>query len=78
MKMPRADVARIVRDMLSHPRYQVEDADLFREAVEIFESAVVEFADVVALTDARHSNCPLYTFDRKLARMSGARAVELR
>jgi predicted nucleic-acid-binding protein len=77
MKVLRADIVQMSYGMLDHPRYQVEGAAQFREALEIFESASVEFADAVALTDARHLECPLYTFDRKLARLAGTQLMGL-
>jgi predicted nucleic acid-binding protein len=48
---------------------------LICEALEIFSVSNVEFADALALVDARNAECPLYTFDRKLARLEGVRDV---
>lgn len=69
---PRKEVVRIARELLEHPRYQIENQDRLGEALVIFAESNVDFADAVALADARHVRCVLYTFDRKLAKLDGA------
>jgi predicted nucleic-acid-binding protein len=71
-KASRMEVTRVARELLDHPLYHVEQTDLLREALEVFADSNVDFADAIALTDARRANIPLHTFDRKLARLSGA------
>ena len=72
---PRREVARIARELLEHPRYQIENREPLNEALAIFTGSNVDFADAVALTDARHTQCVLHTFDRKLAKLDGAVVV---
>jgi predicted nucleic-acid-binding protein len=72
---PRKEVARIARELLEHPRYQIEAQELLSEALVIFASSNVDYADAVALADARQAQCTLHTFDRKLAKLNGAMLV---
>jgi predicted nucleic-acid-binding protein len=69
---PRKEVARIARELLEHPRYQVENQRQLNAALEIFARSNVDYADAVALADARQMQCALHTFDRKLAKLDGA------
>ncbi len=72
---PRKEVARIALELLEHPRYQIENQDRLNAALSIFAGSNVDFADAVALTDARHVQCILHTFDKKLAKLSGVALV---
>lgn len=72
---PRKEVTRIARKLLEHPRYQVENHKQLSAALEIFSRSNVDYADAVALADARGVQCILHTFDRKLAKLDGAMIV---
>ena len=72
---PRKEVVRIARELLEHPRYQIENQDRLSAALATFAASNVDFADAVALADARHVQCVLHTFDRKLAKLDGADLV---
>jgi len=71
-KASRAEVSRVACELLDHPHYHVEQTDLLREALVIFADSNVDFADAIALADARRANVLLHTFDKKLARLDGA------
>lgn len=71
----RKEVARIALELLEHPRYQVENQDQLNAALTIFTTGNVDFADAVALADARQVRCVLHTFDKKLAKLDGAELV---
>ena len=71
----RKEVARIARELLDHPSYQIENHKQLSAALAIFESSNVDYADAVALADARQMQCALHTFDRKLAKLDGAVVV---
>ena len=72
---PRKDVARVAAMLVEHPKYRVQDAALFEAAITRFAAGNIDFADAVALEHAARSNAVLHTFDRKLARLDGAHAV---
>ena len=71
----REHVAEVAAQLLSHPRYGVEGAAELEAALAIFAAENVEFADALALADARAVGCPLCTFDRKLAKLRGVELV---
>jgi len=71
----RMQVARVARLLLEHPKYRVRSADLLAGAVARYERAGIDFADAIALEDARSERTVLHTFDRKLARQDGAQLV---
>jgi predicted nucleic-acid-binding protein len=72
----RDEVSRIARELLDHPRYQVEGSDSLGRALEIFSTSGVDFGDAVALADARFAAVGLHTFDRRLAKLPDATLVE--
>lgn len=70
-KASRREVTRIATKVLNHPLYQIEGAAQLQAALDIFSGTNVDFADAVALADARSTSCALYTFDRRLAKLDG-------
>ena len=74
-RAPRKEVVRIARELLEHPRYEIENADQLGAALKIYAASNVDFADAVALADARQVGCVLHTFDRRLAKLNGAALV---
>ena len=71
----RGEVSRIARELLDHPRYEIEARGELGQALEIFSTSTVDFADAVALADARRVGVVLHTFDRRLAKLPGAGGV---
>ena len=72
---PRKEVARVAALLLRHPKYRIQDANLFEAAIARFAASHIDFADAVALEHAAGNGVVLHTFDRKLARLEGAKAV---
>jgi predicted nucleic-acid-binding protein len=72
----RDEVSRIARELLDHPRYQIESGDHLRQASEIFSTNNIDFADAVALADARRARVGLHTFDRRLAKLPDATILQ--
>jgi len=68
----RSEVSRIGRELLDHPRYQIEGSDELNQSLEIFSTSNIDFADAVALADARRKGVVLHTFDRRLAKLPDA------
>lgn len=68
----RKQVARVASEMLSHPKYRIQDSRLFESAIACFGASNIDFADAVALEHARSLGIDLYTFDKKLAALDGA------
>lgn len=72
----RDEVARVARELLDHPRYQIGASDELSQALEIFSTNSIDFADAVALADARRAGVGLHTFDRRLAKLPDATIVQ--
>jgi len=72
----RGDVSRVARELLDHPRYRIEASDELSQALEIFSTNGIDFADAVALADARRAGVGLHTFDRRLAKLPDATIVQ--
>jgi predicted nucleic-acid-binding protein len=72
----RGEVSRVAGELLDHPRYQVEASGDLSQALEIFSTNNVDFADAIALADARRAGVKLHTFDRTLARLPDATIVQ--
>jgi predicted nucleic-acid-binding protein len=75
-RVTREEVSRIARELLDHHRYQVEGSGGLGRALEIFSATRIDFADAVALADARAAGLTLHTFDRTLAKLADAIIVE--
>lgn len=75
-RVTRREICRIAREILDHPRYQIEGSDGLDRALEIFSTTGVDFTDAVALADARLAGLRLHTFDRKLAGLADVVLVE--
>jgi predicted nucleic-acid-binding protein len=72
----RDEVSRVARELLDHPGYQIEARDGLNQALEIFATNSIDFADAVALADARRAGVGLHTFDRRLAKVPDATIVQ--
>ncbi|WP_420468041.1 PIN domain-containing protein [Panacagrimonas sp.] len=71
----RAELVATGEALLAHPNYDLDLPELIGEALTILGSAAIDFADAVAVADARRCGGPLHTFDRKLARLPGAKLL---
>jgi predicted nucleic-acid-binding protein len=68
----RADVAGIIRRLLDSEEIMLEDADAVAEAVGIFSSRGVDFADaLIGAVNAARGCKATATFDRKAAKLNG-------
>lgn len=54
---------------------RLENAEAFATAVALFEDSAADFADCLILANAQQRQRTLYTFDRKLGRLHGARKL---
>ena len=76
----RAEVSSAVEILLSHAELTIEDSDVVVTALGQFRKArAVGFSDCLVLEVARRAgHLPLGTFDRELARLSGAQQLNAR
>ena len=72
-KFPRNRIADVLLGMAGTDGVIVEDVEDVSEAVRTFRDSNADFSDLLILAASRRAGAtPLYTFDRKLARMEGA------
>jgi len=68
----RAEVAEIVRRILSARQLIVQEADLIWNALRLFESGMADFSDCVIELTADAAGCSvIMTFDQKAAETAG-------
>lgn len=73
----RQRLVAIANDLLGHQRLGIQDRERLSEAIGIYAGSAVDFADALALVDARIEGAVLHTFDRKLSRLDGAILVSM-
>ena len=65
----------VLDELRRNEGFELEHAELFDAALALFRDHSVDFADAVILSISRGRGLTLLSFDRKLARRQGARAV---
>ena len=73
--MTRAQLVQVANDLLAHERIEIQNRDLLLAAVDDYGNETNDFADALALADARSNGVVLHTFDRRLAKLEGAALV---
>ena len=72
-RFPRTRIAEVLMDLTASDSLVVENADDVVAAAHRYRQGGVGFSDMMILAAAeRVGAAPLYTFDRRLARMQGA------
>ena len=74
--LTRARVAETLMDLTASDSLLVENSDDVAAAAHLYRQGGVGFSDLMVLSAAERAGAtPLYTFDRRLARMEGAALV---
>ena len=72
----RDEVVSIVDELLSDPRFEVQDEAAVAVAANDFETSVADFADLlIAATHTLHGCTATMTFDRAAARIGGMKLL---
>ena len=72
-RFPRSRVAEALMDLTASDSLVVENSDAVAAAAHRYRQGGVGLSDLMILSAAKREGAmPLYTFDRKLARMDGA------
>jgi len=75
-KLPRATIGAAILELIASGDLIVENDRTMTHAAYRYMQGGVDFADLMILAAADdHGATPLYTFDRKLARLDGARLL---
>jgi predicted nucleic-acid-binding protein len=70
-KTPKSKIVQTIRQLLATRQLSVQDPSLIWEALKIYESASVDFADaVIVATNRRHGCNKTVTFDRGAGKLS--------
>ena len=76
-RFPRAQIAEALMDLTASDSLVVEHGDDVAAAAYRYRQGGVGFSDLMVLAAAERAGAvPLYTFDRRLARMDGAVLVK--
>lgn len=65
-KTERIDKLKVITAM---PYLQIQDRDIFKKALQVFETNNISFADSFQLMYAAEKNAKLFTFDQKLLKL---------
>lgn len=64
-------------ELLTNEAFVLENAKYFDQAVHLYKSHNIDFADVLILTHSKHAQAKFVaTFDKKFARLPGVKLVE--
>ena len=71
-RLPRSTIGTAILDLIASDNVIVENDEAMTHAAYRYMQGGVDFADLMILAAANHQRAtPLYTFDRKLARLEG-------
>ena len=70
--LPREGVVRALEYLEVNEALQSEDEDLCHRALALFRSSNVDYSDCLILANCRARDLKLYTFDKRLGKLTGA------
>lgn len=74
--MPKEHIINILNELHENGAYELQEQDVFQEALSLFKSHSCDFSDCIILVESRRSEASaFYTFDKKLAKLPGARLL---
>ena len=71
----KPQVLSVLQTILTKKSWVLQHADRFAVALEQFASSNAGFADCLILAESQQESLPLWTFDRKLAKLQGAQRL---
>lgn len=76
-RLPRSTIGTAILDLIASDNVVVENDEAITHAAYRYMQGGGDFADLMILAAAQQSgSAPLYTFDRKLARLDGATLLQ--
>jgi predicted nucleic acid-binding protein len=66
----------VLEKLIKHPHVHLEDIKDLENALTVFSASNADFSDCLILNNAQRKHLVLYTFDRKLSRLYGAKRLE--
>ena len=71
----RTEILNAIERICENPALELEAVDRVDAALALYRDSTADFADALILVSAMQRRLILHTFDRKLARQSGARQI---
>jgi predicted nucleic-acid-binding protein len=71
----KQDIILVLEKLIQHPHIYLENEQNLHNTLTLFSASNVGFADCLILNQSQTKNLILYTFDRKLSRLHGAKQV---
>lgn len=71
----RTEILNVIERIRENPALELEAVDRLDAALTLYRDGATDFADSLILVAAMQRRLILHTFDRKLARMSGAQRI---
>ena len=72
----KEQIILVLEKLIRHPHVHLEYSEMLNNVLTVFSAGNAGFADCLILSDAQHIQFILYTFDRKLSRLHGAKCLE--
>lgn len=74
-KLVKEEIIAVIEKLISHPLIQLENAVRVHEALIIYRASNAGFSDCSILNTSKNQSFVLYTFDKKLSRLQGAKLI---
>ena len=74
-RLNKEQVILVLEKLVQHPHVHLENAEHINSVLTVFSASNADFVDCLILSDAQYRQLMLHTFDRKLARLHGAKRV---
>jgi predicted nucleic-acid-binding protein len=75
-ELTRSEITELIDHLLANRAFELEAESQIRLALAEWRLGAADFADYLVLTGARLRSAPLLSFDRRLARADGVRALD--
>ncbi len=72
----KEQIILVLEKLIQHPHVHLENSEMLNNVLTVFSAGNAGFADCLILSDAQRMQLVLYTFDRKLSRLHGAKCLE--
>jgi len=75
-QLEKSVIVKILAHLDNNPAFVLQDADIFHTALDQYIESNADFSDCIILAQAQKIDVTLHTFDKRLAQLSGATAIE--
>ena len=71
-RIGKSDILRMLEHVGSNSAFVLQHADCFASAVEMFRTHNADFSDCLILAESHAQEMTLFTFDKRLSKLTGA------